>query len=145
MALNKRLQKRDQRREDAAREKQLGREQGDYRPPAREKCDGPYERYLYVEDSATLRISVRIWRLDGRMTEFVLLLETGDWGEPEDWAKLARIDCAGGSCHEHPIGKPAEHQTLLRLDELADVQRAYPIATARMHEIAHTIREGDAS
>lgn len=140
MAADKQKQRQAERRAEAEKRSQLERGQGNYTPPDRGECD-PFDTYMPVDDSATLRITTRIWRQSGRMTEFVLSLEVGDWSDSESWQELARIDCSGGTCHEHPVHRPDDHLTIHRLDTIDDVQRAYPAAIGRINEMARKIRD----
>lgn len=140
MAADKQKQKQAARRAQAQLRSQLQREQGEYRPADREDCVLS-ETYMPVDDSATLRIATRIWRFEGRMSEFVLSLEAGDWGDHASWTELAKIDCAGGTCHEHPPNRFDDHITIHRLDTIDDVERAYPAATGRIAEMARMIRD----
>jgi len=141
MAVDKNRQRHAARRAEAAIRAALEREQGDYRPAPREECDPSPVRYMPVDDSATLRIVTRIWRQSGRMTEFTFTVEAGDWGDADSWESLARIDCKGGTCHEHPVGRLDDHVTLHRLDNIDDVQAVYPRAVSRINEIARMIRD----
>lgn len=121
-------------------EAELSRQQGDYIPPDRAECVEK-EWHQAVDDSATLRISIRLWRHEGRLVDFVFLIETGDWGAPNDWEQLARIDCKGGNCHIHPPDDPEQHQLIHRLDSLDDVEVAYHRANGIATTIATMIRD----
>lgn len=119
---------------------ELARERGDYTPPDREECQQK-EWHTAVDDGGTLRISVWIWRHDGRLVDFVMRVETGDWSDPDDWQEVARIDCSGGRCHLHPPDDMNKHELIHRLDSVDDVERAYGLANDLANEVAVRIRD----
>ncbi|WP_423138083.1 hypothetical protein [Microbacterium sp. HMH0099] len=124
-----------------AMEAELAREQGDYRPPDRDDCSSK-EWYLSIDDSANLRISIWTWRFEGRLVDFLMLVETGDWAVADAWQEVARIDCSGGRCHLHPPNDMDEHELILRLDSIDDVEKAFGHANTIAVTVAIMIRDG---
>lgn len=121
-------------------EAELSREIGDYTPPERSDC-AMREWWTTVDDSATLRISIWTWRYEGRLVDFLMRIETGDWTDPDDWTELARIDCSGGRCHVHPPDDTEKHELIHRLDTVEDVEIAFGLANGVANTVAIMIRD----
>lgn len=119
---------------------QLTREKGDYVPPDRTECVEK-EWHQSLDDSGDIRVEIRVWRHEGRMVDFVLLVQIGDWSQDGSWEQVARVDCAGGRCHIHPPESPDEHQLIHRLDTVDDVEIAYRAANSIAMTVAAMIRD----
>jgi hypothetical protein len=113
-------------------------ERGQYVPPPRAEC---HEKTFFVslDDQYTVRIDHRLWRHHGRTVDFVLLLQVPDWAD--QWQTIARIDCCHGHCHMHPPDSDAAARSIHRLESVADVEAAYPVATAQFEEYGRRIRD----
>ncbi|MCS5732393.1 DUF7718 family protein [Herbiconiux daphne] len=112
---------------------------GSYRPPPRGDCVEK-EFVQPLDDAYTLRIDTRLWRREGRLVDFVLLLQAPDW---EGWTTLSRVDCCWGFCHLHPPGddNAGRHEPIMRLDTVDDVESAHEIAYDRLSRLGYTIRD----
>lgn len=80
-------------------ERQLGSDKGSYRPPPREVCD-PKSWYQTFDDASTVRVSIMLWRQNGRLVDFVILVELSAWNA---WTEVSRIDCCHGFCQTSSI------------------------------------------
>ena len=118
-------------------ERQLGSDKGSYRPPPREVCD-PKSWYQTFDDASTVRVSIMLWRQNGRLVDFVILVESSAWNA---WTEVSRIDCCHGFCHVHRPGREAEQESLMRLDTIDDVEPAQRLASQTAEQIARTLRD----
>lgn len=114
------------------------RQRGNYVAPNRADCDD--HAWYYLDESGTIRIEFYIWRLAGRLVDFVVLLQA----ESADGLEiLERIDCSHGYCHLHRRNRTVD--SIAVLDSVDDVERAYnaidPIVDARVR-ILLSGREG---
>lgn len=121
-------------------EAELSRERGDYTPPDRSECTEK-EWQQSVDDSGDVRVETRIWRHEGRLVDFVLLVQVGNWGDESEWEQVARVDCTGGRCHIHPPEDLEDHQFIHRLDTIDDVEIAYRHANSIVMTVATMIRD----
>lgn len=94
------------------------RQRGSYVAPDRAACDD--QDWYYLDESGTIRIEFYIWRLAGRLVDFVVLLraESADGRET-----LERIDCSHGYCHLHRSNQTVDNIAVL--DSVSDVERVY--------------------
>lgn len=124
------------RRAQRAAQKELDKKEGTYRPPPRSECtERPW--HDIADDAGTIRVSYWTWRHEGRLVDFVIVVELTDW---DSWATVARIDCCWGFCHVHPVGRMDEHEPIHRLDVIDDVEQAFMRALVSVDQIARTIR-----
>lgn len=95
--------------------------------------------YVAVDEPDTLRIHYRIWRRNGRMTEFLISLRYSALGT---WKEAAYIDCKHGHIHVHVlVGDREDTRSLRRLDSLEDVDAGYADASAKMDAVAVMMRD----
>ncbi|GAA2225905.1 hypothetical protein N1031_04220 [Herbiconiux moechotypicola] len=137
-------QRRAEVRARAAAVEALERENGSYNRPPRsdtraKSWDTP------VDDFNTIRIVTTIWRHDGALVDFVLILQTAGWGG--SWRNVALVDCCDGHCHLHPDDSRHRElrQHLMRLDTVDDVSAAYRLATVTMSDSARRLRDNSES
>ena len=114
---------------------------GDYRAPDRSECSVK-SWYSSLDDADTLRVDYRIWRLSGRLVDFVILLQVAVW---DDWENVARVDCCHGHCHLHPpdderIGG-GESRSICRLDAVDDAAGAFDAAVEEIESAGRRLRQ----
>lgn len=128
---------REERRARRAAEQALDdQDHGEYVPPARSECS-PKDWYESIDDADTLRIEYRLWRKDGRLVDFAIILLGVDMDG--EWVEVARMDCCHGYAHLHHVeGKTSAVKPLHTAD---DVPEAFEIASIRIVHYAATIRD----
>jgi hypothetical protein len=110
---------------------------GAYTPPDRAQCrnrqwDAP------VDDLSTIRLQFNIWRLDGRLVNFVINVQVLT---AEGWVSVERFDCCHGHCHLHPDSDEDDSESIHRLDGLDDVEQAFREVERSADERARIIRD----
>lgn len=138
MAMTRRNQqgRRDLKRAQAELEKRINSPEGEYTPPPRDECQ-PHRWHDLIDDTGTVRVVIFTWRHDGRLVDFVMLVEVTDWNA---WAQISRIDCCHGFCHVHPPDREEVQTPLHRLNTVDDVEAAFAQASHTIETIARTIR-----
>lgn len=98
--------------------RQLESEHGRFVPPDRGDCE---ERdWYYFDETWTIRIEYRLWRYNGRIADFSVVLKALSADAMEE---VERIDCCHGHCHIHQRNEVVA--TLGRIDIIEDVDRAF--------------------
>ena len=110
----------DLRRAKKQVEEALGTDQGNYRPPPREKCTTK-QWENYIDDAPSIRVQYNIWRRKGCMVDFAINIQVLT---AEAWETIESFDCCHGNCHYHPLNG-TDARPVARLDVSADVQHAY--------------------
>jgi hypothetical protein len=131
-------QRRDERRDAAAAfDSVADQTRGSYRPPDRASCREK-SWVQSIDDADTIRVHTSIWRRDGRIVDFALVVLVAgiDWS----WTETARIDCCHGHVHQHHED-PAHRTSLKPLHVVDDVESGYEIASIRIVRYAITIRD----
>ena len=101
-------------------EESLGSDQGQYQRPSREHCT--FKQWeMPVDDGYSVRVQTHIWRHEGRLVDFCINLQV--FGA-DGWITVEHIDCCHGYCHHHPLNG-SKSRSIHRLDDVADVQRAF--------------------
>lgn len=99
-----------------------------------------------VNDIGSARIDVRMWRKNGPLVDFHLILEVESWME-WTWEKVLRVDICHGHAHAHRIvdGQDSEEEPVhvCRIDTVDEVQAAYTSATNYCIEQASILTEGE--
>ena len=102
--------------------------QGRYKPPPRDKCEQDQLRYLRASYEPDIK-------LIGRLVDFVLSVKYLD--REDNWQSYIEIDCKHGHAHVHNYvgGKRdgKEPESLLRLNEVSDVNSALGLAIHRVY------------
>ncbi|KUI37591.1 hypothetical protein AU195_18255 [Mycobacterium sp. IS-1496] len=127
--------KRELRRAQREVGEQLQSDHGAYEPPPRDDCvlrdwETPYD------DANTVRIQFLLWKQGGVLVDFVVNVQEL---ASEGWTTVEHFDCCHGHCHLHPQSG-VEPESITRLDEVADVQRAFSAVAHEADERARIIR-----
>jgi hypothetical protein len=108
---------------------------GTYEPPERDECREKRWEMAY-DDANTIRLQFLTWRKGIELTEFVVNVQVLT---SEGWETIEYFDCCHGHYHLHPkSGEPAD--SIMRLDEVGDVQRAFVQVEQEAHDRARIIR-----
>ncbi len=91
---------------------------------------------MSIDDAATMRLQTNIWRYEGRLVDFVFNLQVLG---SSAWESAEYIDCCHGHCHHHPQNG-TEPQTILSLNTVDDVERAYRVAESLIYDRLRIIR-----
>lgn len=110
--------------------------QGSYQPPDRVQCTLRQWEIPY-DDAGTVRLQFLLWRHEGRVVDFVVNVQLLG---ADGWEVVEYFDCCHGHFHLHAKGG-AEPQSILRLDDLADVQRAFVQVDQESRVRARIIRD----
>ncbi|UBQ01834.1 MULTISPECIES: hypothetical protein [Curtobacterium] len=129
--------RRDQRR--AHEEMSAGldhQDRGQYRPPHRDDCS---ERSWFqsVDDADTIRIDHRLFRCNGKLVDFAIVVLAVDLDGR--WVERARADCCHGHVHLHHTNGSVS--SIAPLHRVEDVDRSFEQASDRVFEYAITIRD----
>ncbi len=127
--------KQAKRRAERQAAEQLGSDHGAYQVPEHDKCrqkqwESPYD------NANTVRLQFITWHKGRKIASFVVnvqvLASTG-------WNTVEYFDCCHGCCHYHPKSG-ADPRTVLRLDAIEDVQRAFKLVEREADDRARIIR-----
>jgi hypothetical protein len=110
--------------------------EGAYKPCDRAECDEKRWETAY-DDANTVRLQFFLWRKAGLITEFVVNVQVL---ASEGWETIEYFDCCHGHCHLHPKSREGRERTVMRLDEIDDVQRAFLQVEKEAHERGRIIR-----
>ncbi|AKS31177.1 hypothetical protein [Mycolicibacterium goodii] len=91
-----------------------------------------------VDDGYSVRVQTHIWRYEGRLVDFFLDLQVLG---PDGWITVEHIDCCHGYCHHHPLNG-SDSRPIHRLDDVADVQRAFKQVETVIEERIRIIQRG---
>lgn len=129
--------RRSLRRADRELNQQLESDQGAYRPPKRSECHQKSWETAW-DDAYSVRLQTHTWRDGKRLVDFVINAQvlTAD-----GWVTVEYIDCCHGHCHHH-ARDGRNVRTIMRLDDVYDVQNAYKKAQAVIYERLRIIRGG---
>jgi hypothetical protein len=137
MARRTQQQRRDERRARAAAERVAADQtRGEYRPPDRSTCS---ERSWYqsVDDADTVRVDHRLFRSDGKLVDFAILVHTLDIDG--EWVEAARVDCCHGHVHLHHTS--GEVSGIGPVHGADDVAALFAVASDQAMRYAVTIRD----
>jgi len=109
---------------------------GTYEPPNRDECRHKRWEVAY-DDANTIRLQFLLWRKDAKLAEFVVNVQVLT---SEGWKTVEHFDCCHGHYHLHPKSGRQRARSIMRLDGVDDVQRAYVLVEQEAHERARIIR-----
>jgi hypothetical protein len=110
-------------------------EQGAYQTPDRGECI-PQQWEIAYDDANTVRLQFFLWREGGRIAEFVVNVQVL---ASEGWDTVEYFDCCHGHCHLHATND-TDVRTIMRLDGIDDVERAFRQVDAESHNRARIMR-----
>lgn len=110
---------------------------GSYIPPDRSKCRH-YQWEIAVDDLSTIKLQFRIWRLDGNLVDFVVIVERLT---SSGWTPVERFDCCHGHCHLHVDNDEDGPRSIHRLDNVEDVEAAFIKVEKAADERARIMRD----
>lgn len=93
---------------------------------------------MAVDDAYSIRVQTHIWRHEARLVNFFIDLQV--FGA-DGWTSVEHIDCCHGYCHHHPLNG-SKSRPILRLDDVADVQRAFKQVETLIDERIRIIQGG---
>lgn len=120
----------------AAERAAADQERGRFRPPDRRDC---VERSWYqsLDDTDTMRLDHRLYRADGRLVDFALIVIALQLDGA--WREVARVDCCHGHVHLHH--EDGTVSSIGPLHHVADVAEHLDAALVRLTAYAVTIRD----
>lgn len=130
-------EQRELRRASKAASEELASPHGSYIPPDRDTCRH-YQWETAVDDLATIKLYFRIWRLGGKLVDFVVMVQRlGSSG----WVDVERFDCCHGHSHLHVDNAENETQSIHTLDCVEDVKVAFVKVEKAADERARIMRD----
>lgn len=113
----------------------LNADRGTYIPPDRGECHEK-QWQMPCDDTGAVMLQFVIWRRAGRLVDFVVNVHVlGTAG----WEVVEYFDCCHGHCHLHSKSSEGP-RTIMRLDNVDDVERAFAQVDQEAHDRARIIR-----
>lgn len=90
-----------------------------------------------VDDASTIRLQFNLWRHDKRLVDFVINVQVIT---SAGWQSVERFDCCHGHCHLHVDNDETTPRSILRLENVDDVARAFTTSQQLADKRARIIR-----